>query len=751
MRSRLRKHIPSMFHRRLLLLTGFMMALTLILGAQSVRLSVGAEHQRRRQAAEQALRESYPIPTVRGKILDRWDRPLAVDEPGYEIAVKYPVISGEWAYKQARSAARAQDPEHWKELSNSQQRDLIAEHQPAFDQQAQEMWELLTEISGSDPLEISRRRDVIRRRVQRGIASQAQRNQKRREKDFDESLSWIEARQRIREENWAHTIVNNLSDQTRINIQGFIAGAQDDPALGVWREVQIRQPRQRRYPNETFSISVDRSTLPTPLRHDGPLEVEVKGVALHHIGLLRGIWDSDEGLVPYSTKNPRGYRVGDQIGRWGIERSMEDRLRGTRGMVTRQLDTGEEQRIEPIPGQDVRLTLDIQLQAQVQALMSPQVGLMTAQAYQKYEKNTNRKPGTELNGAAVILAIDSGEILAAVSMPEMPLQMLREESEKLFDDHVNQPYLNRVVSRPYQPGSTVKPIVLASAVTAGKLSLSEQIICRGYLDAGNPDGLRCWIYKSFYPSVHGPLYGHEAIMHSCNIYFYTAGRRMGLKNLSRWYGKFGLGRITGCGLPEEVAGDLPDPDKPAGEQDVADATFMGIGQGPIRWTPIQAAEAYATLARGGQWLTPTFIKDESRDKPREHVDLELNAAAVREAMQGLDDVANSPQSSSHRLRLPTGREPIFNVGGVKLYVKTGTAEGVPYRIDSDGDGRITRKDQIVKSGDHAWVIALVQPDSQASPTHVVVVVVEYGGSGSQVAGPVVNQIVHVLQREGYLN
>jgi penicillin-binding protein 2 len=226
---------------------------------------------------------------------------------------------------------------------------------------------------------------------------------------------------------------------------------------------------------------------------------------------------------------------------------------------------------------------------------------------------------------------------------------------------------------------------------------------------------------------------------------------MGLKNMSKWYSKFGLGHVTDCGLPEEVAGDLPDPDKPPGEQDVADATFMGIGQGPIRWTPIQAAAAYATLARGGQWLSPTFIKDESRGKTRQRVDLGLNAAGVREALQGLDDVANNSQSTSHTLRLPTGREPLFNVQGVKLYAKTGTAQGVSHRIDSDGDGRITREDKVVKSGDHAWVIVLVQPNSQTRPTHVVAVVVEYGGSGSQVAGPVVNQIVHVLQREGYLN
>ncbi|MEZ6191803.1 MAG: hypothetical protein R3C45_11005 [Phycisphaerales bacterium] len=124
----------------------------------------------------------------------------------------------------------------------------------------------------------------------------------------------------------------------------------------------------------------------------------------------------------------RGYLPGDQIGRWGIEQAMEERLRGTRGLVTTQLDTGESVRVEPIPGKDVHLTLDIQLQAQIQAMMSPEVGLMTAQPYQPYEENTNRKPGWQLNGSAIVLEIDSGEVLAAVSMPEMPLQTLLEDS-----------------------------------------------------------------------------------------------------------------------------------------------------------------------------------------------------------------------------------------------------------------------------------------------------------------------------------
>ncbi|MEZ6191802.1 MAG: hypothetical protein R3C45_11000 [Phycisphaerales bacterium] len=298
MRSTLRRHIPSMFHRRLLLLAGSAVVVTCILGAQTVRLSVGAEHARRKAAAERALQESHPIPTVRGKVLDRYDRPLALDEPGYEVAVNYRLISGEWAYQQARAAAKESDPDRWKEIDSAEQNRLTDERLPEFEAKAGEMWDLLAEMSGADPLELTRRKDVIRRQVQRVISSQTLRNREKREADYDEPVSWAEAREKVMEETWAHTVLNDIPDNTRISILGFITGAETDPNLAAWKEVEVRQP-QRRYPNETFTVSVDRSTLPSPLRHEEPIQVTVHGVGLHHLGLLRGIWASDDGIEPY--------------------------------------------------------------------------------------------------------------------------------------------------------------------------------------------------------------------------------------------------------------------------------------------------------------------------------------------------------------------------------------------------------------------------------------------------------------------
>ncbi len=196
----------------------------------------------------------------------------------------------------------------------------------------------------------------------------------------------------------------------------------------------------------------------------------------------------------------------------------------------------------------------------------------------------------------------------------MPLDTLENDSEKIYDDHINKPYLNRTIAQPYQPGSTIKPFMLVSAVSAGVHQLGTPILCNGYLHEGDPTHYRCWIFKQ-YMLRHGLLKGAEAIARSCNVFFYTLGEDMGPARVGEWYGKFGLGRPTGLSLPDEVAGDLPDPEASrAGKFNTADAIFMGIGQGPVRWTPMQAAGAYATLIRKGLMMEPTLIADSERPR-----------------------------------------------------------------------------------------------------------------------------------------
>jgi penicillin-binding protein 2 len=571
----------------------------------------------------------------------------------------------------------------------------------------------------------------------------------------------------IREQQISHAIINEIEPNAMSQVLAFIAEAENEPAQAVWQQVSIEPSNRRVYPMEQMTVTVNRSTFPGPLKSDTPATVTVQGVGLHMLGSMRQIWREDvegpEGR-PFSRKNERdesiidlgGYLPGDMTGRWGIERAQEWRLRGLRGQRIEQLDSHTEQRIDPKPGRDVRLTIDIELQARITALLSPDLGLMIRQPW--HEKELVGPVGEPLCGAAVVLDIASGEVLAAVSAPTFSSELLRTDPDAIWKDQRNRPGINRPVGMPYEPGSTLKALVLTAAVTAGEYHLHENIPCTGYLNPpGNPQRYQCWIHKQ-YSRTHGDdMAGDRAICESCNIFFYTLGRRLGARQLVQWYRRFGLGELTYCGLPDERRGDLPDLSGPTGPRDPgftdADAVLMGIGQGPVRWTPVQAASAYATLARGGRVIPPAFLieGDDAPDRPEPH-DLKLDPRGVAMTLKGLHDAVTTRAGTGHHVNFGESSENTFNIENVTLYGKSGTADAAALRqaIDDNGDGLPDRWGQVLRDGDHAWLIALVQRPGSARPDYVVVVVVEYAGSGGRVAGPIVNQILYAMRAQGYL-
>ncbi|MCG8507775.1 MAG: hypothetical protein MI741_00975, partial [Rhodospirillales bacterium] len=582
-----------------------------------------------------------------------------------------------------------------------------------------------------------RRRNEIRRSVQNTASDHWQRLRERREAELESNVLLAEVLQPVAEEYEAHVVLADIDERAVDLIRGFIAEAEHDDAVKIWSEVELRKQMHRRYPAEAHRVSVDRSTLPTPLQHEEPLNVHVEGIGLHILGLMRDVWWEDIERKPLYQWDEQGrlmvrldgYRDGDRTGSFGIEASMEDRLRGTRGKVIRNISTGREERIEPRQGRDVRLTIDIDLQASIAALLDPKIGLTKAQVWHGSPQVTETKTpkiGEPLNGTAVVMEVATGEILAAVSNPRMSYELLREDPEKIYKDELNRPFFNRPFQQAYQPGSTIKPIVLCSAVAARRYGLGEEIFCRGYLDEGHPNRYRCWIFKK-YLTGHGALGPAESIARSCNVFYYELGQRMGSKRLVDWFSRFGLGSPTGCGLKEETGGDLPDLAR-ADERGApgfarADAIFMGIGQGPVRWTPVQAASAYATLARDGRYLQPTLVRDADRMEPRVGRDLRLHPIAVQEALQGLYDVVHASYGTGRYLH-KLDREPIFNAEGVTIYGKSGTAEGVPLRAveEYNEQGFPVRYGPILREGDHSWFIAMVAPEGQKRPTHVITVV-----------------------------
>ncbi|TVQ61395.1 MAG: hypothetical protein EA379_06385 [Phycisphaerales bacterium] len=740
--------LPSMFHRRLALLYALMVVAFLPIGAKLGWLTVVRGDELRAEAERALVRHRW-TPTVRGHVLDRKGRVLAQDTPGFDIAVDYEVITEEWALRQATADARAANRDAWLALSLEQRELLIAQSLPEHERALQEMWDEFARVGGVDRATIDARKGAILAEVRRVASSVWARAREQRQEELTRrarrpvEVSLAEVVRPIREQRQAHVILRNVDDGT-----AFAFRRLSERMPGV----RVIDAGARQYPYETMRLRIARDTFPAPVRTEEPIEVELRGVATHALGWMRErVFAEDIERRPMRDRASgaidRGhYQVGDHVGQSGVEAAMEDSLRGLRGQTTLHLDTGEREETPAEPGHDVRLTIDIALQARVQALMTPEVGLAQVA---EWHREPTLPIGSPLNGAAVVLDVQTGEILAMVTTPTFTREDLRDRPDAIFNDPVNNPWVNRAIGAPYPPGSIAKAPLILGAVTSGAHRLGHAIECTGHFLPNRRDVFRCWIYKQF-NTTHtarrgGALHAPEALSVSCNIYFYTIGRALGPSGVEEWYRNFGVGEGWGLGIGPESGGFLG---RIGGAPlDVGDAINMGIGQGPVAWTPLHAADAYATIARGGLRIVPRI----RTDAPAHAEDLRLDPEAMRQTLEGLRMAVTERDGTGSTLTHASGSEPIFNVPGLRVYGKTGTAQA-PAIWTNDANELVpagTPGARLRVEGDHSWFVVLVG-EPGATPRYSIAVMMEYAGSGGRVSGPIANQIIHALVEEGYL-
>jgi len=785
---RIKQIIPSMFHRRLALLFALVCVGMLGLSAQLTRLTI-AQHDVLLRMAEKPLVRTDWEPTIRGRILDRKGRVLAMSQPSYELAVDFRIIAADfrqipaherslpndWAVREASSAAWRDHRDVFPKLSPAQRNRIIIErYLPEFDARIEALWLEIARTTGTPLADLAKTRERIHTQVMRQARSVWEANRLRLESRLNEdrtdaervSVELDDVKRPIREQVEPHTILSPIDDETAFALRKF---AEDWPG----GEVVVRDSGRRVYPYESMDVPVDFRSMPAGLRADRSESVRVDGVAAHLLGRLRRNYtkeDADrraqqrEELGIEDRFSDRGrYLPGDSAGLTGIEYEREFDLRGLRGVRQLHLDTGEREYELPSPGRDVELTIDIALQARIQAVMTPGVGLARVQPW---HTNQFLNPKTPLAASAVVLEIDSGDVLAMVSTPTFTRDELQEDPDSVYSDRKRPAWVNRAMESPYPPGSIVKPLVLVWAVTNGFHQLSRAIPCDGHLLPNRDDVYRCWIYRARYGyATHTQQLGHDlrgedAVARSCNIYFYVLGRLMGASGIVDFYRDFGVGYERRLGLSSAFEGTV-------GYQDATrpiepnDAIMMAIGQGPVAWTPLHAADAYATLARRGVRFEPRL--DASIE--REPVDMEHDRAAIAAALAGLRQSANEPYGTGHHITLESGvMEPIFNAPGVEVRAKTGTAQAPRiYRSEEDEPGvesdlleappddaaGALDPDTVLLAGEHSWTTILVGPEGM-EPWFSIAVLVEYGGSGGRVAGPIANQIAHALIAEGYL-
>lgn len=787
-----------MFHRRLLLILALTCAGLSLPLIQTARLCT-TRHAELLAAAESRLTTRQWTPSIRGEIVDRKGRVLAQDRPSFDIGIDYEVIRGSWASKKAEEIARSAKAQ-WSELSPTQRKALSERIASLLQDRVQKGLTDLARAAGIDRArldsliaenagEVDQLYESIRSRRRQELVREALGD----EKDTPEralsraELDKIEAAaaRPIAEQSRPVNVLRRVADTVAFNVQlladdrtelegasDLLGGEADPDKLLISRlpGVRVIDTGDRAYPLDTITVTLDHARFPLPMRSDSTFDVTVEGVAGHILGWMRNkVFREDQerrqiqlandqplarrSLTPDGTDRGE-YREGDRVGSSGVEASMESRLRGLRGLRTQHLDrANREDEIEMSPaivGQTVHLTIDAMLQARVQAIMSPAAGLAVVQDWHG-TPNPTMPTGTPLAGAAVVLDVDTGDVLSMVSMPEVSRRLIKEHPELVFEDKVNVPFLNRAIAKPYPPGSIVKPLILTGAAERGNYLQGQTIDCTGHLLPNEPNILRCWIYKRF-DQTHTQQLGHtlsgaDGIRVSCNIFFFTLGKRLGPDAICDLFREFGVGRAWNLGIGAEYPGSL----KSYGGKavDMGEAIQMGIGQGPVTWTPLHAADAYATLARSGVRVSPRIVADLPPAKPEE---LPLPSWAVSEAMEGLAGSVGDELGTGHHLSIDGVHDPIFNVPGVRVFGKTGTAAAPDLKLrstDQQYDGVGPEPGEVVRSGDHSWFVVMVGKPNER-PRYIISVVMEYAGSGGKVSGPIVNQIIQALRDEGYL-
>ncbi len=386
------------------------------------------------------------------------------------------------------------------------------------------------------------------------------------------------------------------------------------------------------------------------------------------------------GYVSYPQKDNRGfYFRTEYIGRTGVESAFEELLHGANGEKIVEVDAlgevvGEHALKSPTSGGELTLSVDAALSEamyQIIATTSVQAGFRS--------------------GAGAIMDVRTGEIIAMTSFPSYDPEVMADGDDTALISSYNTddrlPFLNKVVSGVYTPGSIVKPFVAYGALAESIISPNKEIISTGQLvvpnpyNPGNPSIFRDW-------RAHGVMTMREAIAFSSNVYFYIIGggfadqRGLGITKLDYYYRLFGMGTSTGVNIAEEQVGVVPNPAWKAevfnDDWRLGDTYFTSIGQYGFQTTPLQMLRAYAALANGGTLLTPHVVKG----KQSEGIDLGLDPAYVQIVHEGMRKTVNFPGGTARGLErndvAVAAKSGTAEIGAGNAYVNSWAAGFWPY-------------------------------------------------------------------------
>jgi penicillin-binding protein 2 len=419
------------------------------------------------------------------------------------------------------------------------------------------------------------------------------------------------------------------------------------------------------------------------------------GMLAHVIGYTGEISEQELDMPEFAKYDP-----GTAIGKFGIEREYNDTLAGVDGQ--RQVVVDNRGQVRQIlktkpatSGKDLELTIDLDLQAVAELAMEGR------------------------NGAVVALDPRTGEVLAMVSRPAFDLNKFADHIKsadwKAIMDNPDHPMMNRAIQSQLAPGSTFKPIMALAGLETGTVDMNWTVHCAG--GASFYGGY----HKCHKKTGHGAISLHNAIVNSCDVFFYTLGDKMGINPIAYYANMVGFGHPSGIDLPGEASGIVPSPEwklRNYREKWWAGETIsVAIGQGALTVTPVQLARAIGGIAVGGVWHHPHLVRElDATEKPDQWA---LDPDHVKDVIDGMYGVVNEGGTA-------TG---FANLKGIEVCGKTGTAQVASADLAKQKGG--------VDMTDNAWFVGFAP---RAAPEIVVVALWDHGREG-YLSAPIVRDVL----------
>ena len=653
--------------------------------------------------------QSQELKTVRGKILDRTGEVLATDEPQFQLCINYKLtcfMDDRIREDRLSSAAEKEDP------------DAVANVQKKLDLGLTDLNQIINkcaQFKGVEPTEIKNEIQKINDYIWNQRTFQAWARKFPNSEVFQnydiisipayEAIADFEKKEPDRQKRFR--LVSKVDIAEMHKPWPLLDLKTDDDIFAAQLEflkvddIQILPKARRIYPYGTAAAQT-----------------------IGWVGLVTHSED-DSGL--FADDKLSSYLSGEICGREdGVEYVCETILRGRRGELVYDIDSQLISRTRSRFGKDVSLTLDIELQQRIE----------------NYLTTYNHEPSCGPGMSAVVIETGTGDILALVSIPVFDLNRARYDYGDLTNDP-DKPLINRAINEWYPPGSVVKPLILITGLESGKITPDEIIGCPAQKAPKNWPS--CLLYNRYRTGHDGRWKNNarNAIRGSCNIYFSRLADRIDPLVLQQWLFKFGYGRNILFPpastantefnrnlrqLPGVISNTIPRGAISNFEQipplRKSERRWFGIGQGNLRVTPLQVANAMAAIARDGLYKPPRLFMDEPNNPGFDTIDLGISLQTLEVIYDGMSAVVNETGGTAY-----TTFQPILTSlaeQDIKVYGKTGSTE----------------------DPEHAWFGGFATDSSNRSIA--IAVVVEGGQSGSSDAAPLARDIIQFCIDAGYV-